>query len=38
MTKSTVFNVTDFAESDEVDETISLWETQISELRRILGA
>jgi hypothetical protein len=38
MTKSTVFNVTDFADSDEVDETVSLWETQISELRRILGA
>jgi uncharacterized protein YndB with AHSA1/START domain len=38
MTKSTVFNVTDFADEDEYEETVSLWETQISELRRILGA
>jgi uncharacterized protein YndB with AHSA1/START domain len=38
MTKSTVFNVTDFADEDEYEETVSLWESQISELRRIIGA
>ena len=29
--------VTDFAEEDEVDEQSRLWESQINELRHILG-
>lgn len=29
--------VIDFAEEDEVDETINLWETQINNLKNILG-
>lgn len=38
MTKMVVFLVTDFAEEDEVDEAKQLWETQISNLMRIIGA
>ena len=30
--------VTDFAEPDEVEDSKELWESQISELRRILGS
>ena len=29
--------VTDFAEPDEIEDTKELWETQVSELRHILG-
>ncbi len=29
--------ITDFAESDEVDDTRGLWDSQISELRRAIG-
>lgn len=29
--------VTDFAEDDEKDETIDLWESQVADLRRVLG-
>ncbi len=29
--------VTDFAEEDEKDETIDLWDTQIAELKHIIG-
>jgi len=38
MTKLTLFYVTDFAEEDEIEEAKSLWESQISELKRIIGA
>jgi len=38
MTKSTLFYVIDFAEEDEVEEATELWESQINELKRILGA
>lgn len=29
--------VTDFADEDEIDESIELWDTQIAELKHILG-
>jgi uncharacterized protein YndB with AHSA1/START domain len=38
MTKMVVFLVTDFAEADEVNEAKQLWETQIGNLMRIIGA
>ena len=38
MTKLTLFYVTDFAEEDEIEEAKSLWESQINELKRIIGA
>ena len=30
--------ITDFAEEDEIDENIELWDSQISELKHLLGA
>jgi hypothetical protein len=30
--------ITDFAEEDELEESQMLWEQQINDLRRILGA
>ena len=38
MTKVVVLYVTDFAEEDDMDEAKRLWEQQISELKRVLGA
>lgn len=38
MTKSVVLTVTDHAEEDEVDEAKRLWEQQIHDLKRVLGA
>ncbi len=38
LTKEIALIITDFAEDDEKDETIELWETQINELKHILGA
>ena len=38
MTKAVILSITDFAESDEVDESKRLWDQQISELKRVLGA
>lgn len=38
MTKSVVLIVTDFAEPDETEEVKRLWEQQIGELKRTLGA
>ena len=38
MTKAVILTVTDFAEADEVDEAKLLWEQQINELKRVLGA
>lgn len=38
MTKAVILNVTDFAESSELDESMRFWDQQISELRRVLGA
>ena len=30
--------ITDFAEEDEIDENMELWDSQISELKHVLGA
>lgn len=38
MTKSVILTVTDFAESDELEEAQRLWEQQVTTLRRTLGA
>ena len=37
MTRDTALIVTDFAEEDEIDSAMKLWESQISELKHILG-
>jgi hypothetical protein len=37
MTKSVVLTITDFAESDELEESKMLWEQQINDLKRVLG-
>jgi uncharacterized protein YndB with AHSA1/START domain len=38
MTKMSVLLITDFAEEDEIDEAKQLWESQINNLKRIIGA
>ena len=38
MTKSVILTITDFAEEDELDESQRLWEQQITNLKRVLGA
>lgn len=38
MTKAVILTVTDFAESDDLDEQQRFWEQQVSELKRVLGA
>lgn len=38
MTKVVILHVTDFAEAEDMDEAKRLWEKQISELKRVLGA
>lgn len=38
ITKAVILKVSDFAEKDERDEMTRLWETQIGELRRVIGA
>lgn len=38
MTKSVVMNIIDFAEEDEIEESQMLWEQQVSDLKRVLGA
>jgi len=38
MTKVIILYVTDFAEEDDLGEAKRLWEKQISELKRVLGA
>jgi len=38
MTKVVILIVTDFAVPDELEETQALWEQQINELKRVLGA
>lgn len=38
MTKVVVMTITDFAEEDEVEESQMLWESQINDLKRLLGA
>lgn len=38
ITKAVIFTVTDFAEISEREQVVRLWESQISDLRRVLGA
>ncbi len=38
MTKAVILNITDFAEEDDVEEAKMLWESQIGDLKRVLGA
>lgn len=38
MTKAVVLRVTDFGEDGDLEESKALWEYQISELKRIIGA
>ena len=38
MTKAAVLKINDFAEEDEVEEATMLWEQQIHDLKRVLGA
>lgn len=38
MTKVVILTVSDFAEKTEKDEIVRLWESQIGDLRRIIGA
>lgn len=38
MTKAVVLTVVDHAEEDEMEEAQALWEQQIGELKRVLGA
>ncbi len=38
MTKAVIFTVTDYAEPNEHDEIKRLWEKQIQNLRRVIGA
>lgn len=38
MTKTAVLTVSDFAYSEEIDEAKRLWESQVNELKRVLGA
>lgn len=37
LTDSTTLTITDFADSDEIDDAKELWITQIDSLRRIIG-
>ena len=38
MTKAVILNITDFAEESDMEESKRLWEQQIGELKRVLGA
>ncbi|XOV68171.1 MAG: START-like domain-containing protein [Fluviicola sp.] len=38
MTKSVILKITDFAESDEMEEAKRLWDQQINNLRGVIGA
>ncbi|AEA45487.1 START-like domain-containing protein [Fluviicola taffensis] len=38
MTKVVILTVSDFAEKTEKDEIVRLWESQIGDLRRVIGA
>ena len=37
ITNETILKITDFSDSDEVDDQIELWESQIDELRKAIG-
>ncbi|MBI3238764.1 MAG: SRPBCC domain-containing protein [Flavobacteriia bacterium] len=38
MTKAVILSIVDFAESNEKDQVVRLWESQITDLRRVIGA
>jgi hypothetical protein len=38
VTKAVILSVVDFAEPGEKDQVVRLWESQISDLRRVIGA
>lgn len=38
ITKTVIFTITDFAEQSEKEQVARLWESQVSDLRRVLGA
>ena len=38
ITKAVILKVSDFAEREEIDEMTRLWESQITDLRRVIGA
>jgi hypothetical protein len=38
VTKAVILSIVDFAEAGEKDQVARLWESQISDLRRVLGA
>ena len=38
MTKAVILSITDFAEPDEIKDSEELWDSQIQELRHILGS
>lgn len=38
MTKAVILSIVDFAEPSEKDQVVRLWETQIANLRRVIGA
>ncbi|MDB2656690.1 START-like domain-containing protein [Crocinitomicaceae bacterium] len=38
MTKSVILTITDFAEPDEMEEAKRLWDSQINNLRNVIGA
>jgi len=37
ITNETILKITDFADADEVDDQIELWESQIDELKKAIG-
>lgn len=38
ITQDTVFEITDYAEPDEIEDLVNLWNTQVENLKRSLGA
>lgn len=38
MTRTVILKVTDFEDDQNMDESIAIWESQINELKRIIGA
>jgi hypothetical protein len=38
MTKVIIMTITDFAEDEEVEEAQMLWESQVNDLKRLIGA
>lgn len=38
MTKAVILRIADFAEASEKDQVVRLWESQVTDLRRVIGA